>query len=87
MQFSNIFGCLLYLYTVDALDKTYSKFSIENVERGAELRVRSVNPWNFTVEFLSMDFCSSMGNKSMDLFNRIFIIIRFRIPDHGNFNF
>ena len=37
MQFSNIFGCLLYLYTVDALDKTYSKFSIEDVERGVEL--------------------------------------------------
>ena len=30
-----------------------------------KIRVRSVNPWNFTVDFLSMDFCFSM-----DLYNR-----------------
>ena len=36
--------CLLYLYTVDALDKTYSKFSIEDVERGAELSFSGRGP-------------------------------------------
>ena len=37
---------------------------LASIPESAVLRVRSVNPWNFTVDFFSMDFCVFIGNKS-----------------------